>query len=86
MDHLRLVMPPALFTILEFPFTRLAYSLFPSWAANAIISGAFAMCELLSRNFAVLDSLTLTATLRRRRVRHDPLRSSLRQAAIGKFS
>ncbi|KAL8283342.1 hypothetical protein RQP46_005752 [Phenoliferia psychrophenolica] len=43
MDHLRLVMPPALFTILSFPFTRLAYVLFPTWAANAIISGAFAM-------------------------------------------
>ncbi|KDQ08767.1 hypothetical protein BOTBODRAFT_118073 [Botryobasidium botryosum FD-172 SS1] len=42
MDRLRLVMPPTLFAILQFPFTRLAYVLFPVSIANGIISGAFA--------------------------------------------
>lgn len=41
MDRLRLVMPPLLFTALSFPFTRLAYSIFPTYVANGIISGAF---------------------------------------------
>ncbi|CCO29529.1 Ceramide very long chain fatty acid hydroxylase SCS7 OS=Saccharomyces cerevisiae (strain ATCC 204508 / S288c) GN=SCS7 PE=1 SV=1 [Rhizoctonia solani AG-1 IB] len=41
MDRLRLVMPPILFAALSFPFTRLAYSLFPVSVANGIISGAF---------------------------------------------
>lgn len=41
MDRLRLVMPPTLFAILEFPFTRLAYALFPVGIANGIIAGAF---------------------------------------------
>ncbi|EJT99255.1 oxidoreductase [Dacryopinax primogenitus] len=41
MDRLRLVMPPALFTALSFPFTRLAYFLFPSAVANGVIAGAF---------------------------------------------
>jgi 4-hydroxysphinganine ceramide fatty acyl 2-hydroxylase len=42
MDGLRLVMPPILFTALQYPFTQLAYKLFPVWTANGIISGAFA--------------------------------------------
>ncbi|KAJ8087261.1 fatty acid alpha-hydroxylase [Marasmius tenuissimus] len=41
MDRLRLVMPPVLFAALEWPFTRLAYKLFPVAMANGIISGAF---------------------------------------------
>ncbi|KAK0211526.1 oxidoreductase [Armillaria fumosa] len=41
MDRLRLVMPPVLFTTLQFPFTQLAYRLFPTPIANGIISGAF---------------------------------------------
>jgi 4-hydroxysphinganine ceramide fatty acyl 2-hydroxylase len=41
MDRLRLVMPPILFTTLQFPFTQLAYKLFPTPVANGIISGAF---------------------------------------------
>ncbi|KAH7345588.1 fatty acid-2 hydroxylase [Rhizoctonia solani] len=41
MDRLRLVMPPILFAALSFPFTRLAYLLFPVSVANGIISGAF---------------------------------------------
>ncbi|TFY57580.1 hypothetical protein EVG20_g8489 [Dentipellis fragilis] len=42
MDALRLVMPPAMFTALSFPFTRLAHALFPASVANGLISGAFA--------------------------------------------
>ncbi|TDL24600.1 fatty acid-2 hydroxylase [Rickenella mellea] len=42
MDGLRLVMPPALFSALAFPMTRLAYALFPTPMANGIISGSFA--------------------------------------------
>lgn len=42
MDRLRLVMPPLLFFVLSFPFTRLAYAIFPTAAfANGVISGAF---------------------------------------------
>lgn len=41
MDRLRLVMPPILFAILQAPFTRLAYILFPIPVANGIISGSF---------------------------------------------
>jgi len=46
MDRLRLVMPPTLFGALQFPFTRLAYALFPPWMANGIIAGAFAFYML----------------------------------------
>ncbi|KAF9493093.1 fatty acid-2 hydroxylase [Pleurotus eryngii] len=41
MDRLRLVMPPTLFAALQFPFTQLAYKLFPVAVANGIIAGAF---------------------------------------------
>ena len=44
MDRLRLVMPPLLFTALQFPFTQLAYKLFPVAVANGIIAGAFTFC------------------------------------------
>jgi 4-hydroxysphinganine ceramide fatty acyl 2-hydroxylase len=38
-------MPPTLFFLLSFPFTRLAYVLFPTAWANGIISGSFAFCK-----------------------------------------
>ncbi|KAF9017565.1 oxidoreductase [Hymenopellis radicata] len=41
MDRLRLVMPPILFAILQFPITQLIYKLFPVAVANGIIAGAF---------------------------------------------
>ena len=44
MDRLRLVMPPVLFLVLSFPFTRLAYIIFPTFIANGIISGSFTFC------------------------------------------
>lgn len=46
MDRLRLVMPPLLFVVLSYPFTRLAYALFPVAYANGIIAGAFAFYVL----------------------------------------
>ncbi|KZT56264.1 oxidoreductase [Calocera cornea HHB12733] len=46
MDRLRLVMPPALFIMLSFPFTRLAYYLFPVAIANGVIAGSFAFYVL----------------------------------------
>ncbi|KAG8966717.1 fatty acid alpha-hydroxylase, partial [Tulasnella sp. 427] len=46
MDRLRLVMPPVLFFTLSFPFTRLAYILFPTAMANGIIAGSFAFYVL----------------------------------------
>lgn len=48
MDRLRLVMPPVLFMTLQFPFTQLAYVLFPVAIANGIISGAFTFCKLFN--------------------------------------
>ena len=44
MDKYRLVMPPTLFAALQFPFTQLAYKLFPVAMANGIIAGAFTFC------------------------------------------
>lgn len=43
MDRMRLVMPPLLFFVLSFPFTRLAYALFSVAFANGVIAGAFFM-------------------------------------------
>ena len=34
-------MPPTLFTALQFPFTQLAYAVFPLFVANGVIAGAF---------------------------------------------
>lgn len=42
-DSLRLVMPPLLFYVLQWPFTKLAFSIFPLAIAQGIISGAFTM-------------------------------------------
>ncbi|PSR78599.1 hypothetical protein PHLCEN_2v7346 [Hermanssonia centrifuga] len=41
MDRLRLVMPPAMFAALSYPFTRLAHLLFPAAMANGVIAGSF---------------------------------------------
>lgn len=38
-------MPPPLFFMLSYPFTRLGYALFPTPIANGIISGAFGFCK-----------------------------------------
>ena len=47
--RLRLVMPPTLFTVLQFPFTQLAYVIFPVSVSNGIIAGAFTFCEFVHR-------------------------------------
>ncbi|CDZ98463.1 fatty acid-2 hydroxylase [Phaffia rhodozyma] len=41
MDGLRLVMPPVMFFVLEYPFTNLAHMILPAWMANGVIAGAF---------------------------------------------
>lgn len=38
-------MPPLLLSVLSYPFTRLAYLLFPIPWANCIIAGSFTYCE-----------------------------------------
>lgn len=43
--RLRLVMPPALFAALSFPFTRLAHVVFPAAMANGVIAGAYVFCK-----------------------------------------
>ena len=42
-------MPPTLFTVLQFPFTQLAYVIFPVSVSNGIIAGAFTFCEFVHR-------------------------------------
>jgi 4-hydroxysphinganine ceramide fatty acyl 2-hydroxylase len=46
-------MPPVMFAALQFPFTRLAYVLFPTAVANGIISGSFAFCEYFEITFCL---------------------------------
>ena len=54
-------MPPILFTALQFPFTQLAYKLFPTPVANGIIAGAFVFCKY---NYIIIGLQTwLTLTL-----------------------
>lgn len=38
-------MPPVLFAVLSYPFTRLAHFVFPTSWANCIIAGSFTYCE-----------------------------------------
>ncbi|PWN23522.1 fatty acid-2 hydroxylase [Microstroma glucosiphilum] len=65
MDRLRLVMPPLLFFVLSFPFTRLAYAIFPSAAmANGVIAGAFAMYVVYDMMHYALHHTKLPAYLR----------------------
>jgi len=45
LTRLRLVMPPILFAVLAYPFTRLGHFLFPASWANCIIAGAFTYCK-----------------------------------------
>ncbi|KAH7105184.1 oxidoreductase [Auriculariales sp. MPI-PUGE-AT-0066] len=43
MDRWRLVMPPILFFVLSYPFTRLAHLVFSMPVANGLVAGAFTM-------------------------------------------
>ncbi|THV07108.1 fatty acid-2 hydroxylase [Dendrothele bispora CBS 962.96] len=70
MDRLRLVMPPTLFAALEWPFTRLAYMLFPVAIANGIISGAFAFYVLYDCMHYALHHTQLPAYLREMKKYH----------------
>lgn len=64
MDRLRLVMPPVMFGILQAPFTRLAYILFPTPVANGIIAGSFAFYVLYDCMHYALHHTKLPAYLR----------------------
>ncbi|KAF9519780.1 hypothetical protein BS47DRAFT_1481693 [Hydnum rufescens UP504] len=41
MDRLRLVLPPTMFAVVQFPATRLLYALFSPAIANGLVSGLF---------------------------------------------
>ncbi|KAF8589131.1 fatty acid-2 hydroxylase [Ramaria rubella] len=70
MDRLRLVMPPPLFFVLSFPFTRLAYILFPTAIANGIISGSFTFYVLYDCMHYALHHTKLPAYLREQKKYH----------------
>ena len=52
-------MPPALFTFLSYPMTRLAHLLFPTAMANAVIAGSYVFCMFcpISPNFQLLTHM-----------------------------
>ncbi|KAL5514214.1 hypothetical protein ACEPAG_2302 [Sanghuangporus baumii] len=70
MDRLRLVMPPILFSALSFPFTRLAYFLFPVPIANGIIAGAFYFYVLYDCMHYALHHTSLPAYMREMKKYH----------------
>ncbi|KAF9063724.1 hypothetical protein BDP27DRAFT_1299516 [Rhodocollybia butyracea] len=70
MDRLRLVMPPPLFAMLEWPMTRLAYKLFPLPVANGIISGAFVFYILYDCMHYALHHTQLPAYLKEMKKYH----------------
>ncbi|EGN92522.1 hypothetical protein SERLA73DRAFT_147106 [Serpula lacrymans var. lacrymans S7.3] len=70
MDRLRLVMPPAMFFMLQMPFTRLAHLLFPPAIANGVIAGAFAFYILYDCMHYALHHTQLPAYLRHMKKYH----------------
>ncbi|KAJ3825197.1 hypothetical protein EV361DRAFT_891207 [Lentinula raphanica] len=70
MDRLRLVMPPPLFAMLEWPMTRLAYKIFPLPVANGIISGAFTFYVLYDCMHYALHHSQLPAYLKEMKKYH----------------
>lgn len=70
MDRLRLVMPPVLFFVLSFPFTRLAYIIFPTSMANGIISGSFTFYVLYDCMHYALHHTKLPTYLREMKKYH----------------
>lgn len=62
---LRLVMPPALFAALSFPFTQLAHVVFPAAMANGVIAGAFVFCRYLffTRSVATDNLVKMSSTM-----------------------
>ncbi|KAG8905496.1 fatty acid alpha-hydroxylase [Tulasnella sp. 403] len=70
MDRLRLVMPPALFFSLSYPFTQLAHLLFPRPIANGIISGAFTFYVLYDCMHYALHHTKLPQYLREMKKYH----------------
>jgi len=70
MDRLRLVMPPTLFAALSIPFTRLAYTLFPSAMANGIISGSYTFYVLYDCMHYALHHTSLPTYMREMKKYH----------------
>ncbi|KAI5996501.1 hypothetical protein F5J12DRAFT_854000, partial [Pisolithus orientalis] len=70
MDRLRLVMPPVLFAVLQAPFTRLAYILFPTAVANGIISGSFTFYVIYDCMHYALHHTMLPAYMREMKKYH----------------
>ncbi|KAF8873462.1 oxidoreductase [Mucidula mucida] len=70
MDRLRLVMPPVLFTVLQFPFTQLAYKLFPVAVANGVIAGAFTFYVLYDCMHYALHHTNLPAYMKEMKKYH----------------
>lgn len=72
-DRLRLVMPPTLFAMLQFPMTRLAYALFPVHLANAIIAGAFFFYVLYDCMHYAMHHVKLPGPLKTQKIYHSEL-------------
>ncbi|CAH7690004.1 hypothetical protein BY996DRAFT_4589136 [Phakopsora pachyrhizi] len=70
MDRLRLVMPPLLFAILSYPFTRLAHLIFPAAYANGIISGAFVFYVLYDCMHYALHHTQLPKYIKQMKIYH----------------
>ncbi|KAF7792079.1 hypothetical protein EIP86_003109 [Pleurotus ostreatoroseus] len=70
MDRLRLVMPPILFSLLSFPFTRLAHFIFPGAIGNGIIAGAFVFYVLYDCMHYALHHTRLPAYMKEMKKYH----------------
>ncbi|THH31000.1 hypothetical protein EUX98_g3180 [Antrodiella citrinella] len=70
MDKLRLVMPPPLFFVLSYPFTKLAHAIFPAAVANGTIAGAFTFYVLYDCMHYALHHTSLPAYLREMKKYH----------------
>ncbi|KZP15956.1 oxidoreductase, partial [Athelia psychrophila] len=70
MDKLRLVMPPTLFFVLQYPFTKLAHAIFPASVANGLIGGAFTFYMLYDCMHYALHHTQLPAYMRQQKKYH----------------
>ncbi|GJE86566.1 fatty acid hydroxylase [Phanerochaete sordida] len=70
MDRLRLVMPPAMFAALSYPFTRLAHALFPAAVANGVIAGAYVFYVLYDVMHYAMHHTRLPAYLKEQKKYH----------------
>ncbi|KAH8913323.1 Inositolphosphorylceramide-B hydroxylase, partial [Atractiella rhizophila] len=71
MDRYRLVMPPPLFAVLQYPWTQfLAYNILPVWMANGVISGAFGMYVVYDTMHYALHHTKLPAYVKKQKAWH----------------